>query len=172
MRRVMLAATAAMVIVSAGAVACGSNSSSGGKPSTPAAGKKLKGTQYCRLLSAESLAAIGVQASDAKPPNDFARNPDDGCEWQSGQTNVLVYVIPHMSIAGTDIDRKINVSGFDGGESDSLGNSCQVSMQVNDDELEVNVENDDSSNQALKGKACDVARNFTQQALAGVAHHR
>jgi hypothetical protein len=55
-----------------------------------------------------------------------------------------------MSVDKYGIQKKIDVLGFPGIAATALGNSCDISMQVNADELEVNVRNEDSSNQALK----------------------
>lgn len=138
--------------------------------SSTAAGARttLKGMDFCKSLSAASLTAIGVQASDAEPRNKSGRSGDAGCEFKTGETMVGVYAITHWSIGGTSGDRDITISGFKSVEADSLGNSCDESVQVNDDELELNVWNEDSSNRALKGKACDVARDFVKQVVSGV----
>lgn len=187
MRIRQMAAGTVSVIVLTGTAACSSDKSSASPfakstssaagsttkstgTKKPGAGKTstLKGIDFCKKLSPESLAAIGVQASDAKPRDKYGKPSDSGCEWETGATKVGVYAIYDWSIAGTDADRTFTLSGFAGKEGDSLGNSCDESMQVNEDELELNVENDDSSNEALKGKACDVARGFVQQVLAGV----
>lgn len=126
----------------------------------------------CHALSGESLTAIGVQPSDAKEGSESGRSTDSGCDWQSGGTEVQINGIVDMPVDLTEdkygIQKKIDVLGFPGTAATAIGNSCDVSMQVNADELEVNVRNEDSGNQALQGKACDVAKDFTRQILAGV----
>lgn len=186
-----------MVIVLTGTAACGGSSSSdssspigkstgsgagtttgtstgkqptGSKPSTAGGPRtSLSGTDFCKSLKDESLTAIQVQPSDGHPHQRTGGSGDGGCEWESGETTVEIALITHWSIDGTDADRTITVSGFSSKEADALGNSCQESVQVNDDELELNVENDDGSNQTLRDKSCKVARDFVQQVVAGIA---
>lgn len=181
-----------MVIVLTGAAACGGGDSSssspsgkptgstgaekpaGEKPSTPKGPRTtLKGMDICNALSDESLTAIGVDPSAAREGSESGRSSDSGCDWQSGGTEVQINAIVDMPVdLSTDkygIEKRIDVLGFPGKAADSLGNSCDISMQVNADELEVNVENLDSSNPALDGsKACDVGKDFTRQVLTGV----
>ncbi|MFI9047460.1 DUF3558 family protein [Streptomyces sp. NPDC053427] len=187
-----VAAATLMVIVLTGAAACsgGDSSSSspsgnstgstgikkpaGAKPSTPKGPRTtLKGMDICKVLRDESLTAIAVEPSDAREGSESGRSSDSGCDWQSGGTEVQINAIIDMSVDMSvdeyGIQKKIDVLGFPGIAATALGNSCDVSMQVNADELEVNVRNEDSSNQALQGsKACDVAKDFTRQVLTGV----
>jgi Protein of unknown function (DUF3558) len=187
-----VAAATLMVIVLTGAAACdGSDSSSssppgksagsagaekpaGGKPSTPKGPRTtLRGMDICKALSGESLTAVGVQPADAREGSESGRSSDSGCDWQSSGTEVQINAIidmpVDMSVDKYGIQKKIDVLGFPGIAATAIGNSCDLSMQVNADELEVNVRNEDSSNQALQGsKACDVAKDFTRQVLTGV----
>jgi Protein of unknown function (DUF3558) len=188
-----VAAATLMVSVLTGAAACDGNDSSSPSPpgktaGSTAAGKPaeekpsipkgprttLKGMDICKALSGESLTAIGVQPSVAREGSESGRSSDSGCDWQSGGTEVQINGIVDMpvdlSVDKYGIEKKIDVSGFPGKAATAIGNSCDVSMQVNADELEVNVRNEDSSNQALQGgKACDVAKDFTRQILTGVS---
>lgn len=189
MRIRKIAAGIAMVIALAGAAACDGNdpssSSHSGKSIDSTGTKKprdnskaaglhttLKGIDFCKALSAKSLTAISVQPSDAQQqPNessDTGKYADSGCEWKSGETLVGVYAINNHIADMSDGEMTINISGFPGTADNALGNTCFVSLQINGDELEVNVEDLGSSNQALEGRACDVAKDFAQQALAGV----
>jgi hypothetical protein len=180
-----------MVIVLTGAAACdggdsssssspgkstgstGAKKAAGGKPSdVMGARTTLKGMDICKKLSDESLTAIGVRPSDAREGAE-SRSSDSGCDWQSGETEVqingLINMPVNVSVDKSGSQKKIEVLGFPGIAATALGNSCDISMRVNADELEVNVRNEDSSNQALKGgKACDVATDFTRQVLTGV----
>jgi hypothetical protein len=186
-----VAAATLMVIVLTGAAACdGGDSSSSSSPGKstgstgakkPAGGKPsdlmgarttLKGMDICKMLRDESLTAIGVQPSDAREGSE-SRSSDSGCDWQSGGTEVqingLINMPVNVSVDKSGSQKKIEVLGFPGIAATALGNSCDISMRVNADELEVNVRNEDSSNQALKGgKACDVATDFTRQVLTEV----
>ncbi len=126
----------------------------------------------CKALRDASLTAIGVEPSAAREGSESGRSSDSGCDWQSGGTEVQINAIIDMSVdMSVDVStgqKKIDVLGFPGTSAMAIGNSCDLSMQVNADELEVNVRNGDSSNQALQGKACDVATDFTRQVLTGV----
>lgn len=192
MQKRHVAAATLMVIVSTGAAACGGSDSpsssspgkstgstgatkpAGGVPSIPKGPRTtLKGMDICHALRGESLTAIGVQPSDAKEGSESGRSSDSGCDWHSGGTEVQINGIVNMSVdLSVDqygIQKKIDVLGFPGTAATAIGNSCDVSMQVNADELEVNVRNEGSSNPALQGgKACDVAKDFTRQVLTGV----
>lgn len=187
-----VAAATLMVTVLTGAAACkGSGSSSSapsgkstgstgakkpaeGKPSIPKGPRTtLKGMDICKALKEGSLTAIGVQPSVAKDGSESGRSSDSGCDWQSSgtevQINALVGIPLDLSVDKYGVEKRIDVSGFPGKAATAIGNSCDVSLQVNADELEVNVENIDSTNQALQGsKACDVAKDFSRQVLAGV----
>jgi hypothetical protein len=186
-----VAAATLMVIVLTGAAACdGGDSSSSSSPGKstgstgakkPAGGKPsdlmgarttLKGMDICKALRDESLTAIGVQPSDAREGSE-SRSSDSGCDWHSGSTEVqingLINMPLNVSVDKSGSQKKIEVLGFPGIAAIALGNSCDISIRVNADELEVNVRNEDSSNQALKGgKACDVATDFARQVLTGV----
>jgi len=189
-----------MVIVLTGAAACGSSSSSGktngatagtaagsttgsAAGSAPASGDKtsaskssgahtgkngaFKGLDFCKTLSAESLTAIGLQLSDGKT-GDYG-----GCKWDGNGTEVEVRVAENWPVGSPDTahgDKEISILGYSGITETLIGNSCDVSMQVEKDKLEVNVQNiSDVDNPALAGgKACDVAKGFTEQVLAKV----
>lgn len=188
-----------MVIVLTGAAACGSSSSSGktngttggaaagstgsAAGSAPASGDKtsaskssgahtgkngaFKGLDFCKTLSAESLTVIGLQLSDGKT-GDYG-----GCKWDGNGTEVEVRVAENWPVGSPDTahgDKQISILGYSGITETLIGNSCDVSMQVEKDKLEVNVQNiSDVDNPALAGgKACDVAKGFTEQVLAKV----
>jgi Protein of unknown function (DUF3558) len=183
-----VAASTLMVIVLTGAAACGgSDSSSSSSParSTAPAGTgqsaedtssppkgphtTLKGIDFCKALTADSLTAVGVQPSAAIEGSESGRSSDSGCDWKTGETEVQINAISDWPVNMSEGQKKINILGFPGIQDVVIGNGCEVTMQVKDDELEVNVLNDDGSNQTLQGsKACDAATDFTRQALKGV----
>ncbi|CAG7647663.1 DUF3558 family protein [Actinacidiphila bryophytorum] len=187
MRMRRMAAGAATVIVLAGAAACGGGSSSpssaktgsstGGKASAGSGfgkgGSKstgFKGMDFCKIPTDDSLIAIGLDTTGTPKATD-GKAGDEVCEWYSGTTRLGFYGINNMD-AGTaqDGDVPVTILGYQGFTTVMVGNTCEATMQVGKDELEVLVENiAEADNLALTdGKACGVAKGFTQQVLAKV----
>jgi Protein of unknown function (DUF3558) len=186
MRRI--AAGAATVIVLAGTAACGGGSSSdpssaksggstGGKASGGTGanngGSKsvgFKGMDFCKIPTADSLIAIGLDTTGS-PKATEGKGGDEVCEWYSATTRLGLYGINNVD-AGTaqDGDVPVSILGYQGFTTVMVGNTCEATMQVGKDELEVLVENiTETDNLALTdGKACNVAKGFTQQVLAKV----
>lgn len=176
-----------MVIALAGTTACsgsGKASSSSpvgktiggqiGNPKPAGGGSKysLTGTDFCKALTPESLTAIGIQPSEAEPKNASGKSGGGGCYFgNEDTTDVEIRFIPDMDMNdfGAEYDRKFNILGFAGGESDSLGYSCQITLQANADEIELNVENMGSDNPALEGpKSCAVGHEMAKQLLSKI----
>jgi hypothetical protein len=187
-----MAAGAATVIVLAGAAACGGGSSSpssSAKTGSSTGGKALagsgfdkgfgsggsksagfKGMDFCKIPTDDSLVAIGLDTTGV-PKATEGNGGDEVCEWYSADTRLGFYGNNNRD-AGTaqDGDVPVTILGYKGFTTVMVGNTCEATMQVGKDELEVLVENiADTDNLALTdGKACGVAKGFTQQVLAKV----
>jgi hypothetical protein len=184
-----IAAGAATVIVLAGTAACGGGSSSGPSSSAKSAGSTgtrtsagiagvnggakpagFKGMDFCKIPTADSLTAIGLDTTGS-PKATEGKSGDEVCEWYSATTRLGFYGINNID-AGTaqDGDVPVTILGYKGFTTVMVGNTCEATMQVGKDELEVLVENiSETDNLALTGgKACEVAKGFTQQVLAKV----
>lgn len=188
MRMRQTAAGAATVIVLAGTAACGGGSSSAPSSAKPGAstgskapdgtgGNKgvaksggFKGMDFCKIPTADSLTAIGLDTTGF-PKATEGKGGDEVCEWYSGTTRLGLYGINNID-AGTaqDGDVPVTILGYQGFTTVMVGSTCEATMQVGKDELEVLVENiTETDNLALTdGKACGVAKGFTQQVLAKV----
>lgn len=198
MRRVLATMTglAAVALVVTTVAACGSSSSSqgstsnstststggakpggdgsaGGKSSSvqPVGRGQFKGLDFCKILTDQSLTAIGLQPSEGHPPSNLMPDADPDCEWESNGTKLEVNVVADFEVDMSEGETKITVLGYPGIADTQVGNSCQVTMQVGKDEFEATVENDDPDidNPALVNKACDVAKGFTTQVLSKIS---
>lgn len=187
------------MIVLAGTAACGSGSSSassssaktdsstgakvsGSTGSTGSTGKTksgttggpksggFKGMDFCKIPTADSLTAIGLDTTGYPKATD-GKAGDEVCEWYSGTTRLGLYGINNIDAGkAQDGDVPVTILGYQGFTTVMVGNTCEATMQVGKDELEVLVENiSEADNLALTdGKACGVAKGFTQQVLAKV----
>jgi hypothetical protein len=184
-----MAAGAATVVVLAGAAACGGGSSSAPSSAatsgSPTGGKAPGGTggndggpksagfqglDFCTIPTADSLIAVGLDTTGT-PKATEGKGGDEVCEWYSATTRLGLYGINNTD-AGTaqDGDVPVTILGYRGFTTVMVGNTCEATMQVGKDELEVLIENiTETDNLALTdGKACGVAKGFTQQVLAKV----
>lgn len=128
----------------------------------------FKGMDFCKIPTDDSLIAIGLDTTGV-PKATEGKAGDEVCEWYSGTTRLGFYGINNMD-AGTaqDGDVPVTILGYQGFTTVMVGNTCEATMTVGKDELEVLVENiSETDNVALTdGKACGVAKGFTQQVLA------
>ncbi|MFL6111080.1 MAG: DUF3558 family protein [Catenulispora sp.] len=149
---------------SAGGNSSGSKSSGGSKSGG------FKGMDFCKFLTADSLTAIGLDTTGSPEATD-GKSGDEVCEWHSATTRLGLYGINNKEVqTAQDGDVPVTILGYQGFTTVMIGNTCEATMQVGKDELEVLVENiKETDNPALTGgKACDVTKGFTQQVLAKV----
>jgi hypothetical protein len=172
-----------MVMVLAGAAACGGSSGSSSKSSglpgirstSPAVSADesdsttatLEGLDYCSLLNPAALASAGIHNTKGQLPADSPYVL--GCWWAQGDTLVSLSVTLGAQVHDLDKGERQDFSGFEGAtQYDDINSECFVDVNIGLDQFRVDTANSARDNKALTGKKCDVAVQLARQVVAKV----